>query len=265
MEFHLPAYLARIGLDRCTADGGGLAALQASQLAAMTFENVDPFLGIVPDLSKAALWRKLVEEHRGGYCFELNGLFGQALAAAGFASRPILARVLSRMPDSARTHLAHLVTIEGQEWLSDVGFGGPGAHVPLRLDDGLRQEDGRTAYRLVECDGEWLLEHEQAGKWAPLYQFDRGRVSPMDVEAANFVCAHWEMAPFRDNLMLSRQAPGRRVSLFNRVMKTETAGGGSRQERLGDREALAAALRGPFCLRLSEDTVDRIWHRLAGT
>lgn len=264
MTFDLRDYLARIGLDAVEADEQGLAALQEAQLRAVTFENVDPFLGRVPDLSGPAQWRKLVEERRGGYCFELNGLFGRALAAAGFTFRPVLARVLQRAPDSARTHLAFVVRLDGQEWLADTGFGGPGAMRPLRIVMDLVQEDARGRYRFRLVEGEHLLEKESAeGDWTPLFQFDRARVSPLDIEAANIVCATWRMAPFPDNLMMARNRKDGRVSLFNRALRREAEGGAVEETRIASRGDLETALREDFALALDAKLVDAIWDRLS--
>lgn len=103
MPFDLAAYLARLGLAAPAATAAGLAGLQQAQLRAIAFENLDPLLGRLPDLAPDALMRKLVAGRRGGYCFELNGLFGAALA-----------RVRNGAPEGgARTHLAWIVTIEG--------------------------------------------------------------------------------------------------------------------------------------------------------
>jgi len=93
MTFSLPDYLARIGLDRIDASADGLDALVKAQMASIPFENIEPLLGTVPDLSPQALWRKLVTERRGGYCMEQNALLGEALDALGFAARPFLGRV----------------------------------------------------------------------------------------------------------------------------------------------------------------------------
>lgn len=89
-------------------------------------------LGAVPDLSDAAVWEKLIEARRGGYCFELNKLFGHALVALGFDVQPILCRVRMGAPAGGpRTHRAFIVSIGGVDWLADAGFGGPGPAEPL--------------------------------------------------------------------------------------------------------------------------------------
>jgi N-hydroxyarylamine O-acetyltransferase len=262
MSFDLDIYLERIGIERPGPDPDGLARLQETQLRGLVFENIDPFLGRIPDLSPQAQWDKLILARRGGYCFELNGMFARALSALGFEFRPILARVLQRAPDSARTHLAFVVTIDGEEWLADTGFGGPGALRPLRIEPDLVQSDPRGRYRFKSVDGEHLLEREEEGRWLPLFQFDRARVSPLDIEAANVVCATWKMAPFPNNLMMARHAPDRRVSLFNRHMKIEM-GGAVEERTITDHAMLEEVLRGEFALQLEGAMIDAVWEKLS--
>jgi N-hydroxyarylamine O-acetyltransferase len=84
MPFNKEQYLSRIGISQPPATAEGLVRLQSAQLQAIAFENIDPLLGVTPSLDTASIVRKLIHGRRGGYCFELNGLFGQALDALGF-------------------------------------------------------------------------------------------------------------------------------------------------------------------------------------
>src|SRR5690606_16267355 len=86
-HFDPEAYLARLAIDAPKPGADGLAALQEAQLSAIAFENLDPLTGRVPDLDPQALADKLLARRRGGYCFELNSLFGRALSAFGFKAR----------------------------------------------------------------------------------------------------------------------------------------------------------------------------------
>lgn len=134
MTFDLSTYLARIELPAaaCPPTLAGLARLQHAQMSAIPFENLDPYLGAVPDLAPEAVWQKLVVARRGGYCFELNQLFGRALTELGFQVRPVLGRVRMGAPvASTRAHLAWIATVDGADYLVDTGFGGPGAIAPL--------------------------------------------------------------------------------------------------------------------------------------
>ncbi len=158
-ELYLPlpdkeAYLARIGLAGAalTADLESLDRLLTAHLATVPFENLDVLYGgLCPDLGVPALFDKIVTRRRGGYCFELNGLFYRLLEALGFEATPISVRIqMGRTERMPFTHRASLVKLDGQAYYCDVGFGAvpfPNA-VPL---DGSETPDG---FRFELVDGE---------------------------------------------------------------------------------------------------------------
>lgn len=260
----LERYFDRLGINRPVAGLEGLRALQSAQMRSITFENIDPLLGKVPDISLEGIFRKLVEEGRGGYCFELNTLFGAALSALGFEATRVLARVRNGAPRGGqRSHLAWVVTVDGEEWLADTGFGGAGAPVPLRIAPGDEQEIPTGRYRFVEDagDGEYVLERATPDGWFALFGFDRVPVRDADVEAANFVCARWEKATFPSNLTLSRHRDDGRVSLLNTALRIENAEGVVRHG-IDSEEELRTVLCGEFALPAAADKTSAIWHRL---
>ncbi|EYD76159.1 N-hydroxyarylamine O-acetyltransferase [Rubellimicrobium mesophilum DSM 19309] len=176
MPFDLTGYLARIDHDPLPVSPEGLTALQIAQLRVIPFENSEPLLGRVPDLAPSAIWRKLVVEKRGGYCLELNTLLGQALEVLGYQATPILGRVrMGAASGGPRAHLAHIVTLDGTEWLVDAGFGGPGPEAPLMLGWEAPAEQGCGTYRLRPdaATGEQVLERQTPDGWFALYGFDR--------------------------------------------------------------------------------------------
>lgn len=258
--FDLDAYLSRIG-HRAGAPGlAALAALQRAQMAAIPFENTDPFLGHLPDLAPDALWRKLVLDRRGGYCLELNALFGAALAALGYTAQPILGRVRMGAPvGGPRAHLAWLVRLDGEDYLADTGFGGPGPDQPLRLHRSERVETALGAFRLrpEPGSGEWVLERETDSGWFALYGFDRQPPARGEIEAANRICALSDRSPFPANLMLFRIADGARAGLMNLRL---TQGDGTR--RIEGYEDFRQVLTRTFALPDAPDRLRALWDRL---
>lgn len=166
MSFDLDAYLQRIGLPaRPTLDHYGLAAMQRAHRLAIPFENLAIPLGDGVAIDPDSVFAKLVTARRGGYYFEHNRLFLDALAALGFTARPLLARVWLAS-DGAIPPLNHalsLVTIAGQDWIADAGFGGSYAP-PMRLVAGeaVAAPDG-ARFRLTDA-GEhgWMLWRDGA-------------------------------------------------------------------------------------------------------
>ena len=261
--FDFDQYARRIGLGRIEPTQAGLFALQRAQLAAIAFENIDPYLGHVPSLLPGDIWTQLIKKKRGGYCFQLNWLFGEALRHLGFTARPVLGRVRMGAPvGGVRAHLAWIVTIDGREWLADAGFGGPGPRDPVAIRAG-EQLIERKIFRLRDDHetGEKLLESQIPDGWFPLFGFDETSFTPADIDGANYLCTFWPVLPFRDNLMMSIRLPDEDVALMNRgLARAGTMGAKSLQ--IGSAEELAAHLRDLFKLDLDPATVARIWGRL---
>ena len=200
-SFDLPAYLARIGLpEPPLADAGGLAILQRAHRQAIAFENLDVILGRPIAIDSAAVFAKLVQARRGGYCFEHNRLFLDVLEALDFAARPLLARVwLGTSEVPPKTHTLSLVTLDGCEWIADCGFGGSYTP-PMRLDDAVEAETPDGASHRLRRDPHhgWMLERHGrpehtdgrgAGHegWLPQYSFTLAPVWPADLALSN----HW--------------------------------------------------------------------------
>jgi len=159
----LQAYLARIGVRAPVAplDLQTLRAIIAAHVATIPFENLDPFLGISPALDIASVQRKLVHDHRGGYCFEQNRLLSDALRAIGFQVTDLAARVLWGQAEdaiTARTHMLLRVEADGKSWLADCGFGGNTPTGPLEFVPDIEQTTPHEPFRLIRQPG-FALRH----------------------------------------------------------------------------------------------------------
>lgn len=189
----IDAYLARIGLTRRpAADLVGLRALQVAHLTHVPFENLDILAGRPISLEIAALETKIVGVRRGGFCYELNGLFASLLEALGFRVTRLAAEVWSR--DDATwgppfDHLVLRVDLHGP-WLVDVGFG-DGFPEPMELRDGAEAHDvGGRVFRLAGDRAGWLLCElpVEVGVPIALYRFTE---SPHDLADFAATC-RWQ-------------------------------------------------------------------------
>lgn len=106
-----------------------------------------------------AAYRKVVEQRRGGFCFELNGLIAALLASLGFRASFLAARPLRGEDWMAPpfAHMALLVELE-RRWLVDVAFGFPFAIEPLALDERAPQERAGREFAIGEEGGALLVE-----------------------------------------------------------------------------------------------------------
>lgn len=269
----LKAYFQRIGLVKTPEhDASGLACWLAAHRQAIPFENLDIPLarGIAVDAD--SVFNKLVGARRGGYCFEQNRLFSDMLALAGFANRPMLARVRLQVPAGQtppRTHVLLLVDLAGEDWIADAGFGGSFVP-PLRLEDGAEaRTPDRASHRLRRLGhtsglaGEWLLE--RAGpveatdgrfaddpNWQAQYSFDFAEVAPDDLEQ----CNHWTSTRpgtrFTTLHVVSRVLPDGFAALTDRRL-TVYRGGEAESRTIEGPGDYAATLRELFGLDVAED------------
>jgi N-hydroxyarylamine O-acetyltransferase len=264
--FDLDLYRSRINVDGTDPTLDGLTSLQQGQMGAIAFENIAAYVGGLPDLKGDQVWDKVVKDEQGGYCFELNWLFGQALEASGFTIRPFLGRVRMGMPvGGIRAHLAWIVTLGGREWIADAGFGGPGPFGPVEIKDGEQTIHGET-FRFVHdpATNERVLERQKGDNWFALFGYDETPFTGADVEGANFLCATSPSEPFRDNLMMSIRRGDRHVTLMNTAFKiatpTETLSGD-----LSSEEHFWKLMREEFKVQYDEDTLSKVWARLSAS
>src|SRR5918911_3762110 len=144
------AYLERIdyrGPLEPTAET--LRRLHVAHLLAVPFENLSIHAGEPIVLEDGALFDKVVARRRGGFCYELNGLFAALLRELGFNVGMLSAAVARREGGFGPEfdHMALLVTLE-ERWLADVGFGDSFVE-PLLLDERGEQRQGPPAYRIL--------------------------------------------------------------------------------------------------------------------
>jgi N-hydroxyarylamine O-acetyltransferase len=219
-KFNKAAYLERLGLaGEISPTIEDLIRLHNDQSFTIPFENLDIHLGREIQLDEASLVDKLITRRRGGYCFELNGLFCIALQAFGFTSERILARVLMGTPNAGpRTHQVMIVTIEGNEWLCDVGFGGPGMLSPLLISSGKEQSQFGMTFRLTHESGVTRVSKKQDGIWFDLYAFDRMPVSDVDLMMSNFYTSCFPASRFKLARICAIHRPTGRITLTDNTL-----------------------------------------------
>lgn len=236
MAFDLAAYLERIALQTMPLpDREGLAALQRAHRLAIPFENLDVRLGRPIRIDSASVFDKLVTARRGGFCFEQGPLFLDALAALGFTARPLLGRVLLGLAEiGPRTHTLALVTIEGQDWIADVGFGGSYAP-PMPLVDGAMAEAPDGALWRLEAGHAlgWMLLRDgpststdgrgEGEGWVPQYAFTLDAVFEADCLMGAHFAATFPASRFVQHAIVSLPLPTGFASLIDRRYRRKSA------------------------------------------
>jgi N-hydroxyarylamine O-acetyltransferase len=223
-------YLERIGYDKpVRLDVESLFGLHRTHLLTVPFENLDIHLNVPIQLSEDALWDKIVIRRRGGFCYELNGMFAWLLKQIGFEVTYLNGRVYNNEGKRGREfdHLTLLVRIPAveQSWLADVGFG-DSFFEPLRFNDDGEQAQGLRAYRLdLATDGYDLVRRDFDGTWSRQYFFDlHPRVFPVDYETA---CLYHQTSPkssFTHERVISLATPDGRITLDSNHLTITTNG-----------------------------------------
>ena len=254
----IDAYLKRIGYRGSREPSAEvLTQLHRAHMLAVPFENLDIPLSQPIVLSLPSLFDKIVRRRRGGFCYELNGLFGWLLEQIGFEVVMLSARVF----DGARQgpefdHLVLLVEVEGS-FIADVGFGDSFLE-PLRLDAGEESVLHGSSYRLVGSDSEKILERRQESDWEPQYVF-----SPAPRRLADFsaMCRYQQTSPeskFTRKTVCSLATPKGRTTLSNSRL-IMTAGGGREEREVSGQEEYRTLLKTHFGIDLHEEArIDRL-------
>lgn len=188
------AYLARIGYNG-PLDGSVavLAELQECHLHTVPYENLDILDGVPLSLEIEALYEKIVVRRRGGYCFELNALFGWLLRELGYPVTDLFSRFWREEPDPPpkRRHHVLKVEAEGEVYLCDVGVGGIVPRRPLPLVELLEQRQGGECYRLErDASFGWVLCEQKHEGWSWIYSFTEEPQLPKDFVMASYWCEH---------------------------------------------------------------------------
>jgi N-hydroxyarylamine O-acetyltransferase len=253
---NLDAYLARIGYDGPRdASLDTLKALQLKHPQAIAFENLDPFLGRPVDLDPGAMQSKLLGSRRGGYCFEHNLIFLDALRALGFSAIPLAARVIWGRPGVAVTPRSHMllnVVIDGETYIADVGFGGLTQTAPLLLYTDGQQQTPHEPFRIVEADEHFRVEAMAGGAWAALYRFDLARQYEVDYVATNWFLSTNPASPFVAALLAARALPDRRYALSNNRLSIHHIGGPSEHRRLSSAAEIAGVFEELFAVEIPD-------------
>ena len=167
-------YLSRISITQLgpVPSVDTLKSLQRAHLLAVPFENLDIHWKrpIVPDTER--FFSKIVGERRGGFCYELNGLFNELLTAIGYETRLVSARVFNGTTHGPEfDHAAIIARVGDEEYLVDVGFGAFTTE-PLRFVVGEKQQDPSGIFVIRKFDGEYLeVAKLEDGSWRSEYIF----------------------------------------------------------------------------------------------
>ncbi|WP_419571262.1 arylamine N-acetyltransferase family protein [Rheinheimera sp.] len=232
-NFDLAAYFQRIGYTGPVEQSlETLHDLMRTQLFAVPFENLDVQAGQVVSMVPEQIVEKIVQQRRGGYCYEVNGLFAMALQALGFSYRFVAARPMFYPVRRPKTHMVLLVEAEGEQYLLDLGFGSYGIRAPIalsQLDTELEQDFDRFKLTLDD-KGAYVLQAKVDGQWLSQFGFDGYESEWVDFMPANYLNSTHPDTIFVQKLLVIRHSPqGRDILLGDQLKQIRAEGTQVRQ------------------------------------
>ncbi len=257
---NLEAYLDRIdyhgSLEPTLAT---LTALHRAHLLTIPYENLDIHLGGTLSVEVDKTFAKIVTRRRGGWCYEMNGLFGWALRELGFDVTLLSSDVRSEFvgDGSSGDHLVLLVRLDGQPYLVDVGFGN-GILEPIPLEVGAYTQ-GFLTYHLLNEGERWHFKNHQYGGPGFTFMLQAHVMSDFSKR-----CHELQTQPesgFVQNTVCLHFTPQGYVALRGAVLTTVTAQGVS--EQIVDNSATyEQVLNNHFDLHFSPEQIATLWEKV---
>jgi N-hydroxyarylamine O-acetyltransferase len=251
-SFDLQQYLKRINFQgEIKLNLEGIKKLMQSQIFSVPFENIDVQAGKVISLIGDDIVNQIVNKNRGGYCYQINGIFSLMLQEIGVSHYYIAVRPLVNPGQNAKTHLAIIATIENEEYLIDLGFGGNSIRKPLKLNEiGMEIQHDFDTFTLVKTeDNEFLLQILIGKKWSNLYSFDLAPQRWIDFKPANHYNYSHPDSTFVKNLIVVLQNPLGKKILFKNSIKSVT--NGTAEVVSFEEEQLESILKSEFNLKIN--------------
>lgn len=221
-NFDLNRYLQRIGFaGPAHADIDTVRSLMRHQLRTVPFENLDVQAGKIVSLVPEDIVNKIMGGPRGGYCYEVNGLFAMALQALGVPYQFVAARPMFYPVRRPKTHMALVVTLDGTPWLCDLGFGSWGIREPMRLDQsGKEVQQDCDTFKLTQTGSNYLLQARSGDEWLNQYEFNLAEQEWIDFAPANYLNSTHPDAIFVQKHLVILHTPNGRKMLVGDVFKS---------------------------------------------
>ena len=204
-----------------------LGDLLQAHLRAVPFENLDIQRKRSPVLDPDSLYTKLIEQRRGGYCFEHNSWLAHVLGQLGYSVETMAARV-RRGVRGLRPTTHMLLRVEassGERFLVDGGFGGEGIRRPLPWAVGEVSHAPGIVHRLTREGELWVLQvQHDGGAWVDLYAFDEQIHHEVDYEMYNHFTATHPSSIFVKHLLLAIHTEDGYEILLDRLWRVRQAG-----------------------------------------
>ena len=201
----IQSYLDYLDIDRSKMDLDFIQQLQEKHLELFIFSSVNVLLEKDLSLEDELMFKRVIENRKGGYCFEHNKIFYEVLSALGFKVISVLGRVLNnRDIQVPRTHRVTLLEWEGETYLVDVGFGPNCPHLPVAVNEKNSPSNRGHHYEVIQKEGTYFLIELFKEHTFTYYSFELQESFEPDFEMGHFYSHKHPKANFVNNLFVSR-------------------------------------------------------------
>jgi N-hydroxyarylamine O-acetyltransferase len=229
-----------------------LTSLHKQHVFHVPFENLDIHYKRIFNLDIERVYQKVIDDKRGGFCYELNFLFNWLLTELGFSSRIIASRIFSEdgIPGPEFDHMS-VIANTGKDFLVDVGYGDLFV-TPIEIKKGI-QSDGRNYFQIDEWnENEYVLSMSVDGKsFSRRYTFS---LDPVDIEDFALICLDKQTNPnsyFVKNVVCTKPTDTGRITIFNNKL-VEKSGGLKIENNIESEEHLTKYLQDNFGVKVRQ-------------
>lgn len=253
---NLEAYLKRIGyIGKPVANLETLQTIQRLHPDAIPFENLNPFTATPVKIDLESIQQKLVQDGRGGYCFEQNHLLKAVLEQIGFEVKGLAARVVwgrTKNDPAPFSHMLLLVTLENIQYIVDVGFGSMSLTGPLVLEVDKVQTTPHEDFRIVQDGTYYRVDGWIKSEWHACYKFHLEEHFMADYEMMNWYTSCHPQSHFTYTITAARAFDQGRYTLRDNVFHAHYLDQPSEKTIITETTEFQAILQHIFGLNLSK-------------
>ncbi|WP_312648321.1 arylamine N-acetyltransferase family protein [Aminipila sp.] len=192
--------------DKWKPSEENLTILQNIHIAMIPYENLSILMKETISLNGNDLYDKIIVNHRGGYCFEVNGLFTHLLKALGYQVTVYNCRfIYENQGVQIRRHRIMKVDFEQMSYITDVSFRNESPRYALRFVCDEVQSDGIAEYKFTQDEyyGYVMWQKLTGQSWKKVFGFEESPQSETDFFLPNYFCETHPQSPFVDEPHMS--------------------------------------------------------------
>lgn len=186
------------------------------------FENLDTFdLKQEVSLKIKDIFEKIVTNHRGGYCFEINAFLHGIIEGLGFHCYPVAQRILLDGDFPPLNHRAIVVILpDGKRAVCDCGFAGPAPVTSIYLDETEPQLSGKYYFRYEhdKVNDTYKMFRIDGDKEFPLILFKDEPFEPIDFVLLNAYMTYNKNSRFFKNRVVNLFRDEGSISIDNKIL-----------------------------------------------